>query len=205
MSASVFEDFTYHLVLRAQDVVRCEDDIHDLVKDYRMYTKKSGGKTEFFDCPLEEVFARIKKYVNKNPDLIQIIEDKGIVGESFGRSAASQKSTRKKQLEVKELRRKKLAKGKQESGRRTVRRVNFNFEMVGLGNGTQLVFTPTGAKVTAVVPNQVKQNGEVLSLTGYAKKYMPKEMRNAKDAYQGPAYFAYKGTKLTMLREQMGN
>ena len=48
MSSSVFDDFTYHLVLRAQDVVRCEDDIHDLVKDYQIFTQKSGGKTEFF-------------------------------------------------------------------------------------------------------------------------------------------------------------
>ncbi len=112
MSSSVFDDFTYHLVLRAQDVVRCEDDIHDLVKDYRILTKKSGGKTEFFDCPLEEVFARIKKYVAKNPDLIRITEDNGIKGRSTGRSAVAQKSMRRKQAEAKAQRRTKAVKTK---------------------------------------------------------------------------------------------
>lgn len=203
MSSSVFDDFTYHLVLRAQDVVRCEDDIHDLVKDYQIFTQKSGGKTEFFHCPLEEVFARIKKYVAKNPDLIRITEDNGIKGRSTGRSAASQISTRKKQAEAKMLRRKQSAKGRSASGRKPAME-RFNFGMVGLSNGARLVFVPTGEMVTAVLPNQVKQNGEVFSLTGYAKKYMPKEMRNSKDAYQGPAYFAYKGKKLTKLREEMG-
>ena len=203
MSSSVFEDFTCHLVLRAQDVVRCEDDIHDLFKDYRIFTKKSGGKTEFFHCPLEEVFARIKKYVAKNPDRICITEDNGIKGRSIGRSATSQVSMRKKQSEAKMLRRKQSAKGKVASGRKPAI-AKFNFAMVGLSKGARLVFIPTGDKVTVFGSNQVKRNGEVLTLTGYATKYMPKEKRNSKDSYQGPAYFAYKGKKLTKLREEMG-
>ena len=58
LSSGVFENFTYHLVLHTTNVVRCEDDIHDLFKDYRIFTEE-GGRTEFFKCPLEEVFIRI--------------------------------------------------------------------------------------------------------------------------------------------------
>ena len=81
---------------------------------------------------------------------------------------------------------------------------NFNFNMIGLGNGARLVFWPTGVKVTAVTPNKVKKGDEVFTLTGYAKKFMPAKMRNSKDAYQGPAYFTYKGKKLTKMREESG-
>ena len=132
MSASVFQDFLYHVELRVKDVVRCERNIQRLFRDHNIPTK-SGGKTEFYSCPVEEVIKRIKEYVKDNPDLIINAKYNGVKGKSYGRSAASQKRMIRKQAEATELRRKKLAKGKQESGRRTVRRVNFNFEMVGLG------------------------------------------------------------------------
>lgn len=202
MSASVFQDFLYHVELRVKDVVRCERQIQRLFLYHKMTTRR-GGKTEFYSCPVEEVIKRVKEYVRDNPDLIIKAKFNGVKGKSYGRSAVSQKRTIREQELSKKLRRNKAASGNATIGRRRAK-ANFDFDMVRIGNGAQLIFIPTGDKVTAVAPNQVKRNGEVLTLTGYAKKYMPKEMRNSKDAYQGPAYFAYKGKKLTKLREEMG-
>lgn len=202
MSASVFQDFIYHVELRVKDFIKCERQIQRLFR-YHNLTTKRGGKTEFYSCPLEEVIKEIKEYVRDNPDLIIKAKFNGVKGKSYGRSAVSQKRTLREQEQAKKLRRKKAARGNATIGRRRAK-ANFDFNMVGLRNGARLVFIPTGDKVTAVAPNQVKRNGEVLTLTGYAKKYMPTRMRNSKDSYQGPAYFAYKGKKLTKLREEMG-
>ena len=47
-------------------------------------------------------------------------------------------------------------------------------------------------------------NGEVYTTSGFCKKFMPKEKRNLKDAYQGPKYFTFKGELLTDLRVKLG-
>lgn len=184
LSSGVFDDFLVHLVLHSEDSVQSESDLHEYFGDSRIFTKKLKSKTEYFAGPIEDIIRRIRKYV-KNHEVV-IKKDYGVAGEPLGRSAISIKATLKKQ-----------------GGTTKKKKDRFKYEMVGLRGGIQLVFAPTGAKVVAVAPNKVKEGGVVYTLTGYAKKYMPKDMRNAKDAYQGPAYFTYNGKKLTALREEM--
>lgn len=92
LSSSVFEDFKYHAVLHVTDVVLCERQIHRRVVDHRIYTTGSGGKTEFYALPIEEVIKRLKEYVADNPERVIGAEYVGVRGESLGRSASSQKN-----------------------------------------------------------------------------------------------------------------
>ena len=202
LSSGVFDDFIYHMVIPSTDYKRCEDDIHDRFPNERIPTG-TGGKTEFFKCPIEEVLKRIEKYISKSDNVIKDdVQRYGVVGKVFGRSASAQKKEIEKQSAMRQSKKKGLAGGL--TGERKAKRVNFSFDMIGLKNGDRLVFIPTGAKVIAVTPNKVRQGNDVFTLTGYAKKYMPNNMRNSKDSYQGPAYFAYKGKKLTKMREEIG-
>ncbi|MCQ2391146.1 MAG: hypothetical protein MJ240_06965 [Kiritimatiellae bacterium] len=79
---------------------------------------------------------------------------------------------------------------------------NFSFEMAGIPAEAELVFTEGGQKVRACGKNRVSFNGVTYSLTGFAKAFMPSHRRNKKDAYQGPAFFTYKGVLLTTLRKK---
>lgn len=84
----------------------------------------------------------------------------------------------------------------------------FRFSMVGLKHGNELIFEPTGVKVTVVedkADNKIVYNGINYTLSGFCKKYMPEEKRNSKDAYQGPAYFSYDGKLLVRLRAEYEN
>ena len=111
MSASVFEDFKYHAVLHVKDVVRCERQIQRRFVDHRIYTK-AGGETEFYSCPIEETIKRIKEYVSDNRELVNGAEIIGIMGESFGRSASSQKRKFIEKSKAKENDKKKATKAK---------------------------------------------------------------------------------------------
>lgn len=200
LSSAVCDDFKYHLILHSDNRKRCEADLQAVFHQSRIYTK-TGGRTEYFAYPLKEMIIEIRKYIDRNPEKnIVIRKDCGVEGEVFGRSASSQRTTLRKREEERKLKRQNVAGHDYKRGKP---KPNFNFAMIGLKNGAPLVFIPTGAKVTAVVPNKVRQGGKEYTLTGYAKEYMPKAMRNSKGAYQGPAYFTYKGKKLTVLREEM--
>lgn len=94
--------------------------------------------------------------------------------------------------------------GKEKSVAAGPAKAKFSFDMVGLQKGAQLVFLPTGVKVTAIPPNMVKYGGETYTLTGFTKAFMPEDKRYNSGSYQGPAYFTYKGKKLTVLREEVG-
>ena len=72
----------------------------------------------------------------------------------------------------------------------------FHFAMlddVGVKIGSELAFVYGGQKVrVADLKNKIEFNGEVYTTSGFCKKFMPKEKRNSKDAYQGPKYFTFK-------------
>lgn len=200
LSSAVCDDFRYHLILRSRNRKRCEGSLQDIFHQSRIFTG-TNGRTEYFAYPLKEMIIRIKKFAHENPEMdIRIIKDCGVQGEVFGRSASSQRTMLRKQEEERKI------KGQKVSGRgnrRSNQKPNFNFAMIGLKNGALLEFIPTGAKVTAVVPNKVRKGGKEYTLSGYTKEFMPAKMRNSKDSYQGPAYFVYKGKKLTEWREEM--
>lgn len=79
---------------------------------------------------------------------------------------------------------------------------SFNFSMAGVHEGAELFFIEGGQRVLARGKNQVEFRGELYSLTGFVKKFIPDNKRNRKDAYQGPKYFTYQGELLTKLREK---
>lgn len=79
----------------------------------------------------------------------------------------------------------------------------FRFSMVHLAPGAELVFEPTGARVTVIEDksdNKIVFDGIKYTLTGFCKKFMPANKRNKKDTYQGPHYFSYEGKLLVSLR-----
>ena len=75
----------------------------------------------------------------------------------------------------------------------------------GVKIGSELMFVPDGKKAkVADLKNKIEFKGGTYTTTGFCKKFMPDERRNAKDAYQGPKYFTFKGELLTDLREKFG-
>lgn len=78
----------------------------------------------------------------------------------------------------------------------------FAFEMAKIPENAELVFVEGGQHVRAIGKNRVVYCGETYSLTGFAKKFMPADKRRKNESYQGPAYFTYKGSLLTVLRKK---
>ena len=79
-------------------------------------------------------------------------------------------------------------------------RPNFRFSMVGIKPGEWITFTPTGLRVKVVSDNKVEYDGQQYKLSPFAVKFLPDNLRNKKNAYQGPKYFTYQGQKLDDLR-----
>lgn len=83
---------------------------------------------------------------------------------------------------------------------------SFRFSMVNLTAGAELIFEPTGTTVVVAddaSDNKILFDNTKYTLSGFCKKFMPKEKRNSKDAYQGPAYFSYDGKLLVRLRAEL--
>lgn len=81
----------------------------------------------------------------------------------------------------------------------------FRFSMVGIKPGEKLIFVPRN--ITVVVKedkadNKIEFEGKPYTLSGFCKEFMPDEKRNAKDAYQGPAYFSYNNKLLVRIRAE---
>ena len=118
MSAGVFDDYKFHLILHAKkDVVVCEDDIHQQFDGYRIYSS-SGSKTEFFRYPIAEAIKRIKRFVDKHDDIVEIVEDNGVDGKVYGRTAAAMKKNNSVQ-------------GQQKKGRPKAKATTFKVKFPG--------------------------------------------------------------------------
>ena len=83
------------------------------------------------------------------------------------------------------------------------RRAPFRFSMVNIQIGETVVFTPRNIKVKVASDNQVEYDGRIYKLSPFTAAFLPNEMRNASDAYQGPKYFAYNGRPLDELRKEL--
>ena len=64
----------------------------------------------------------------------------------------------------------------------------FAFAKVGVNIGDTLTFID-GTKVTAADGNKVEYNGELYTLSGYCKAFMPESKKNKANAYRGCEYF----------------
>ncbi|MBR5249042.1 MAG: GIY-YIG nuclease family protein [Bacteroidales bacterium] len=83
------------------------------------------------------------------------------------------------------------------------RRAPFKFSMVKIPIGETIIFTPRNIKVKIASDNQVEYEGRIYKLSPFTAAFLPDEMRNPSDAYQGPKYFTYKGRALDELRKEL--
>ncbi|MFC2565648.1 MAG: Z1 domain-containing protein [Porphyromonas pasteri] len=85
---------------------------------------------------------------------------------------------------------------------KSTRKSHFRFSMVGIDPGEYLTFVPTSTQVLVVDDSTIGYMGDDYKLSGFAGKYMPSELRNPSDVYQGVRYFTYKGKLLCDLRAE---
>lgn len=189
LNTAVYENFDFHMGIKTNDVGTLENRIHDMLQVYRIYTR-DGDRTEFFACPLKEVKAMIRKIILKER-YINVEEYDG--GKVVGRSGAAIRNNLKKPQSPKKTVKKPTEKAKP-------RTEPFSFKKVGIAKGEELVFDPTGIKVTVVDEKKIEYKGTTYSLSGFCKAFMPK--KNDSGAYAGPKYFSYNGTKLYLLRKE---
>lgn len=77
-------------------------------------------------------------------------------------------------------------------------RKRFSFEAVGVNVGDVLSFID-GTEVVAVAGNKVEFCGEVFTLSGFCKEFMPDEKRTKSNSYRGCNFFFLDGVCLGKL------
>lgn len=76
----------------------------------------------------------------------------------------------------------------------------FTFSACGIQPGEKIVFTPEQTEVTVADDTHVEFCGELFTLSGFCRTFMPDDKRKPSNAYQGPKYFTYDGVTLVRLR-----
>lgn len=76
----------------------------------------------------------------------------------------------------------------------------FAFSMVGLKVGDVVTFDPLKIEVKVAGENKIEHESRLWSLSNFTATFIPDEMRNHSDAYQGPKYFSYEGKTLWEIR-----
>ena len=74
----------------------------------------------------------------------------------------------------------------------------FSFAAIGVNVGDTLTFID-GTKVIAAENNKVSFCGELFTLSGFCKEFMPDEKRTKSNSYRGCAFFFKDGVKLEKL------
>lgn len=74
----------------------------------------------------------------------------------------------------------------------------FSFAAIGVNVGDELTFID-GTKVIAAEYNKVSFCGELFTLSGFCKEFMPDEKRTKSNTYRGCAFFFKDGVKLEKL------
>lgn len=74
----------------------------------------------------------------------------------------------------------------------------FSFDAVGVNVGDTLTFID-GTKVIAAENNKIIFCGELFTLSGFCKEFMPDEKRTNSNSYRGCAFFFKDGVKLEKL------
>ena len=91
-------------------------------------------------------------------------------------------------------------KPKEKDTEKTAHRKAFEFSMIGLKEGDTITFAPLKLDVKINGKNTISYNGKTYTLTGFCKAFLPQNLRNPSDAYQGPKFFTYQGENLWKLR-----
>lgn len=76
----------------------------------------------------------------------------------------------------------------------------FDFSMVGLNVGDKVIFDALNLEVKVAGKNKVEYENRLWSLSAFCGTYLPENMRNHSDAYQGPKYFSFQGKTLWEIR-----
>ena len=76
----------------------------------------------------------------------------------------------------------------------------FTFSMCGILPGEKIVFTPEQIEVTVSDDMHIEFCGELFTLSGFCRAFMPEDKRKPSNAYQGTKYFMYNGVTLMKLR-----
>lgn len=76
----------------------------------------------------------------------------------------------------------------------------FKFSLVDIKIGEELVFIPTGIRVTVASDDSIEYEGRIYKLSPFVGTFLPLEKQTPSGAYQGALYFTYKGERLTDLR-----
>lgn len=74
----------------------------------------------------------------------------------------------------------------------------FSFDAIGVNVGDKLTFTD-GTEVIAALNNKIIFCGELFTLSGFCKEFMPDEKRTKSNSYRGCAFFFKDGVKLGKL------
>ena len=74
----------------------------------------------------------------------------------------------------------------------------FSFAAIGVNVGDKLTFVD-GTEVIAAEDNKVSFCGELLTLSGFCKEFMPDDKRTKSNSYRGCAFFFKDGVKLEKL------
>lgn len=74
----------------------------------------------------------------------------------------------------------------------------FSFSAIGVNVGDELTFID-GTKVIAAEDNKVSFCGELFTLSGFCKEFMPDDKRTKSNTYRGCAFFFKDGVKLEKL------
>ena len=77
-------------------------------------------------------------------------------------------------------------------------RNKFSFDAIGVNVGDTLTFID-GTKVIAAEDNKVSFCGELFTLSGFCKEFMPDDKRTKSNTYRGCAFFFKDGVKLEKL------
>ena len=97
-----------------------------------------------------------------------------------------------------------LEKSKEENEKKP-QRPPFDFSMVGLNVGDKVIFDALNLEVKVAGRNKVEYEGRLWSLSAFCGTYLPENMHNASEAYQGPKYFSYQGKTLWEIRLEKEN
>lgn len=76
----------------------------------------------------------------------------------------------------------------------------FTFSMCGILPGEKIVFTPEQIEVTVSDDRHIEFCGELFTLSGFYRAFMPEDKRKPSNAYQGIKYFMYNCVTLMKLR-----
>ena len=79
----------------------------------------------------------------------------------------------------------------------------FKFSMIGLKAGDKVIFDSRGIEVTVASDDKIEYQGRTYSLSGFCVAFLPPNLQNSSNAYQGPKYFSYQGKTLKKIRKEI--